>query len=266
MRISVIGTGNMGGAIASALCEADYDVAVYDKAMEKAENLRKEHEGITVLSSIEEASGSDVIIIAVKPQVLPSLYLSLREIDAGLWISIAAGVPLSILEDHLGTDSIVRFMPNIAARSRRSVTAVAAGNGVGTDNRSLALSIATSFGSAYFISEELFPAFIGISGSGIAFIFEMMHYMALGGVRAGIPYPDALSIVRDTMMSAATIQKSSGRNAIDLETMVTSAAGTTIEGVKKLQDRNLGAAVMAAVDAAVDKSIELENKAKFGDR
>ena len=113
MRISVIGTGNMGGAIASALYESEYEVAVYDKATEKAEKLAEEHEGMTVLSSIEDASGSDAIIIAVKPQVLPSLYLTLREIDTELWVSIAAGVPLSVLEDHLGTDSIVRFMPNI---------------------------------------------------------------------------------------------------------------------------------------------------------
>ena len=261
MRISVIGTGNMGGAIASALCEADYDVAVYDKAMEKAENLRKEHEGITVLSSIEEASGSDVIIIAVKPQVLPSLYLSLREIDAGLWISIAAGVPLSILEDHLGTDSIVRFMPNIAATAKKAVTAIAAGSGISAENRDTAFRIASSFGSAYFIPENLFPAFIGISGSGIAYILEVMHQMAMGGVRAGIPYPEALSIVRDTAISAAETLKLTGKNAIELETMVCSAAGTTIEGVKALHDGGVPSALMNAVAKAAARSTELENEA-----
>ena len=266
MRISIIGSGNMGSAIALALSDSDYEVAVYDKAREKAEETAAQKEGIKVLDSIEEAAGSDAIILAIKPQVMPSMYIALREIETGLWISIAAGVPLSVLEDHLGTGNVVRFMPNIAAGAKKAVTAIAAGNGVPAEGRELAFEIAGTFGTSYFLPESLFPAFIGISGSGIAFIFEMMHYMALGGVRAGIPYPDALSIVRDTMMSAATIQKSSGRNAIDLETMVTSAAGTTIEGVKKLQDRNLGAAVMAAVDAAVDKSIELENKAKFGDR
>ena len=153
-------------------------------------------------------------------------------------------------------------MPNIAARTRRSVTAVAAGDGVGTDNRSLALAIATSFGSAYFISEELFPAFIGISGSGIAYMLSMMHHMAMGGVKAGIPYPEALSIVRDTMSSAAELQKGTGKGAIDLETMVCSAAGTTIEGVKALEDKGFGSALMKAVQAAADKSIELEAKAR----
>ena len=262
MRISIIGCGNMGSAIALALGDAEYDVSIYDSARERAEECAAANERITVLESLEEASGSDAIIIAVKPQVLPSLYLSLREIETGLWISIAAGVPLSVLEDHLGTDNIVRFMPNIAARTRRSVTAVAAGDGVGTDNRSLALAIATSFGSAYFISEELFPAFIGISGSGIAYMLSMMHHMAMGGVKAGIPYPEALSIVRDTMSSAAELQKGTGKGAIDLETMVCSAAGTTIEGVKALEDKGFGSALMKAVQAAADKSIELEAKAR----
>ncbi len=261
MRISIIGSGNMGSAIALALSDSDYDVALYDKAREKAEETAAQKEGIKVLDSIEEAAGSDAIILAIKPQVMPSMYIALREIETGLWISIAAGVPLSVLEDHLGTDNIVRFMPNIAARAKRSVTAIAAGDGVGAENRSLAFSIASSFGAAYFLNEELFPAFIGLSGSGIAYMLEMMHHMALGGVKAGIPYPEALSIVRDTMMSAAELQKESGRGAVELETMVCSAAGTTIEGVKALSDNGFGSALMEAVLAASEKSIELEAKA-----
>ena len=93
-------------------------------------------------------------------------------------------------------------------------------------------------------------------------MLEMMHHMALGGVKAGIPYPEALSIVRDTMSSAAELQKGTGKGAIDLETMVCSAAGTTIEGVKALEDNGFGSALMKAVQAAADKSIELEAKAR----
>ncbi len=266
MRISIIGTGNMGSAIARALSTTDHEVCVFDAVQEKAEELARECETIKLLPSIKSASGSDAVILAVKPQILPGLYQMLREVETDLWISIAAGVPLSVLEDHLGTGNVIRFMPNIAASAKKAVTAIAAGNGVPAEGRELAFEIAGTFGTSYFLPESLFPAFIGISGSGIAFMFEMMHYMALGGVRAGIPYPDALSIVRDTMASAAAAQKSTGKNAIELETMVTSAAGTTIEGVRKLQDGNLGAAVMAAVDASVERSISLENKAKFGDR
>ncbi len=265
MRISIIGAGNMGAAIARALY-SDFEIAVYDPAADKARALAEECEGIMALDDIGQTSPSDVILIAVKPQVLPSLYNVLRELDTDLWISIAAGVPLSVLEDHLGTNSVVRFMPNIAASTKKAVTAIAVGKGVPSEGREAAFRIASSFGTAYFLSESLFPAFTGISGSGIAFFFEVMHHMAMGGVRAGIPYPEALSIVRDTMASAADIQKSSGKNAIELETMVTSAAGTTIEGIKALQDGSVGSSMMKAVAAVVSKSIDMEEKAKFGDR
>ncbi len=265
MRISVIGCGNMGGAIAAALADSEWEVSVYDKAKEKAEALA-DGKGISILESIEQASGSKAIILAVKPQVLPSLYESLKEVETDLWISIAAGVPLSVLEDHIGTEHVVRFMPNIGAKSRKSVTAIATGSEVSMEHKELALSIANSFGSAYFLPESLFPAFIGISGSGIAFFFEMMHQMAMAGVKEGIPYPEALSIVRDTAISAAELQKASGENAITLETMVCSAAGTTIEGVKALQDGSFASAVINAVERAAQKSIELETKARYGER
>ena len=266
MRISIIGTGNMGGAIASALSSAGFDTEVYDSVQEKAEALREQNENIRVLSSLEMTSGSDAIIIAVKPQVLPSLYDALREVDTRLWISIAAGVPLSVLEDHLGSGNVIRFMPNIAAKARKSVTAIAAGQDVSTEQKELALSIASSFGSAYFLPESLFPAFIGISGSGIAYFFEMFHQMAMAGVKEGIPYPEALSIARDTAISAAEVQKSTGTNAIELETKVCSAAGTTIEGIKALQDGGFASAVMNAVESAASKSVELEAKARYGER
>ena len=228
MRISVIGCGNMGGAIATALANAGWEVSVYDKAVERAEELAAANSSIIPLQRMEEAGCSSAIILAVKPQVLPSLYEELREIETGLWISIAAGVPLSVLEDHIGSGNVVRFMPNIAAKARKSVTAIAVSDEVSTENRDLALSVASSFGTAYFLPESLFPAFIGISGSGIAYFFEMMHQMAMAGVKEGIPYPEALSIVRDTALFSS--------------------------------------AVMAAVVKAAEKSIELENKARYGER
>lgn len=106
MRISVIGTGNMGGAIASALYESEYEVAVYDKATEKAEKLAEEHEGMTVLSSIEDASGSDAIIIAVKPQVLPSLYLNPEGYKKPYILSLD-GITVKVDLKSLTSDTII---------------------------------------------------------------------------------------------------------------------------------------------------------------
>ena len=266
--IGFIGMGNMGKALLTGLLkEFPVEELVFTaKTDETRRRVYAETQVTYTQSNAECANSCKYVILAVKPQVLPTLYESLKEVDTGLWISIAAGVPLSVLEDHIGTENVVRFMPNIAAASRKSVTAIAAGSEVSTEQKDLALSIASSFGSAYFIQENLFPAFIGISGSGIAFFFEMMHQMAMAGVKEGIPYPEALSIVRDTALSAAEIARKTGKNAIELETMVCSAAGTTIEGVKALQDGGFASTVINAVESAASKSVELETKARYGER
>ncbi len=259
MKISIIGCGNMGAAIAAALeTVEEYEVSVYDSNRDKAAEFCKKR-NITLLDDMKMAEGAGVVIIAVKPQILPSLYDSLSDLKPGLFISIAAGVPLRVLEEKLKTGSIVRFMPNIAAKCKSAVTAVALGSTV--KDEALPLSIASSFGSAFILPENLFPAFIGISGSAIAYVFEFIHYLALGGVKEGIPYTQSAEIAKDTLTSAIKLMEESGKGAIDLETMVCSAAGTTIEGVEALSEGAFGFTVMKAAERAAAKSRELEKNA-----
>lgn len=215
---------------------------------------------VRVLSALDEAKGSHIVIIAVKPQVLPTIYDNLATLRPDFFISIAGGVTVETLVSHLKTDKVARFMPNIAAKVGSSVTAVTYSGGLSTEERAEAMRIALSVGSAFELDENLFGAFIGLSGSGIAYMFDMMHYMAMGGVREGIPYPKALAIVADTMLSAANLQRATGKNAIELETMVCSAKGITIEGVAALAESGFGSALMNAVSVAAKKSEEMEGK------
>ena len=261
-RISVIGAGNMGGAFAEALSKRkDISLCIYDSCRPCAEKIAGTKANVTVLDSMDQARGSDVVVIAVKPQVLPQIYDQLSALKPGFYISIAAGVTLEKLTKNLTSEKVVRFMPNIAAKIGHAVTAVAYSPALSSDERKMAMDIAISVGTAFELEESLFSAFIGISGSGIAYMFEMMHQMAMGGVRQGIPYPKALSIVADTMLSAANLQKETGKNAVELEAMVCSAKGTTIEGVAALTEGGFGAALINAVTAAARKSEELEKKA-----
>ncbi len=261
-RISVIGAGNMGGAFAEALSKRkDISLCIYDSCRPCAEKIAGTKANVTVLDSMDQVRGSDVVVIAVKPQVLPQIYDQLSALKPGFFISIAAGVTLEKLTKNLTSEKVVRFMPNIAAKIGHAVTAVAYSPALSSDERKMAMDIALSVGTAFELEESLFSAFIGISGSGIAYMFEMMHQMAMGGVRQGIPYPKALSIVADTMLSAANLQKETGKNAVELEAMVCSAKGTTIEGVAALTEGGFGAALINAVTAAARKSEELEKKA-----
>ena len=261
-RISVIGAGNMGGAFAEALSKRkDISLCIYDSCRPCEEKIAGTKANVTVLDSMDQARGSDVVVIAVKPQVLPQIYDQLSALKPGFFISIAAGVTLEKLTKNLTSEKVVRFMPNIAAKIGHAVTAVAYSPALSSDERKMAMDIALSVGTAFELEESLFSAFIGISGSGIAYMFEMMHQMAMGGVRQGIPYSKALSIVADTMLSAANLQKETGKNAVELEAMVCSAKGTTIEGVAALTEGGFGAALINAVTAAARKSEELEKKA-----
>ena len=259
-RIFIIGTGNMGGAVASALSEdTEYEVFVFNRTREKAEK-KAEGKRITVLDSIPDGKNMDAVILAVKPQQMDSVYAEAAALDAGMYISLAAGVTLEALSENLKTQSVVRYMPNIAAEVKSSVTAVAFSSDLSEEKKALALALASSFGSAFELDESLFNAFIGISGSGIAYVFEFMHSLALGGVREGIPYKKALEIVTDTLESAVKLQKSGAEGAIENETMVCSPKGTTIEGLVKLKELNFENAVISAVSAASEKGRALGKK------
>ncbi len=264
-KLGIIGCGNMGGAIAQSV---QTEVVLFDNDLAKAAALADTASHITSSGSMEELfSQCDTIMIAVKPQILASLYPTFKKLGSAKkhWISIAAGVPLSVLSKNLGTDEVVRFMPNIAAQQKQAVTAVAKQAGCSDSHLSFALEVAKSFGSAFELPESQFSAFIGISGSGIAYVFAFVHALAMGGVVEGIPYPQAAQIATDTLNSATSLLKASGANPIDLATKVCSAGGTTIDGMQSLAEGAFEAVVMQAVEAAAEKSKALEAKAANAD-
>ncbi|MDT4763107.1 pyrroline-5-carboxylate reductase [Sphaerochaeta sp. PS] len=264
-KIGIIGAGNMGGAIAQALCEQQtWSVTLFDTDKSKLDALGKKL-GCSVASSLDELLLSEeLLLLSVKPQVLPSLYATLRQRGASekQWISIAAGVSLETLAKQLGTNEIVRFMPNLAAQVKQSVTAVAAHEKSSKHLLETALIIARGFGTAFPLPEEQIAAFTGISGSAIAYVFQFFHALAMGGVSEGLPYPLALAIARDTCLSAASLQKGTDENPVKLATMVCSAGGTTIEGMKALAEGAFDATVMEAVHAAAERFRDLEEESK----
>lgn len=252
MNIGIIGCGTMGGAIATALVKSGkHKVRVCDHHPDRIAETGAES------ASVEDIlAASDIVILAVKPQSLPSLIGSFppETQPAEGWISLAAGWNCSRLENVLGSHEVVRYMPNIAARVGASVTAVCPGSRARQELVDDAVSLAGLFGSAFLLDESLLPAFTGISGSGIAYMFQFIHAMAMGGTHAGIPYGRSVAIVCDTLKSAVALQEAEGKNPVELMTGVCSAAGTTIEGMSILAQKGFDAAVMAAVAAAADKS------------
>ncbi len=260
--IGIIGCGNMGAAIARQLRKQEgFTVHLHDADETTLERVSSEL-SVSAHSLDELLERCPLILLAVKPQVLPSLYQRLRKEKKTKWISIAAGVSLETLEKGLGTSQVIRFMPNMGAAAAASVTAMCTSPECSEEFIAEGELIAASFGSVHRIDEKLMSVFTGVSGSGIAYLFSMFHHMAMGGVQQGLPYPKALAIAAETAKSAASMITLTGEHPVSLVTKVCSPSGTTIEAMKTLEEEGFGSAVMNAVAAASAKARELEEEAR----
>ncbi len=260
--IGIIGMGNMGFAIAGGLSGKlkDVSIRVIDKDADLAEK-RAQAIGAGASRSYEELMvSSDVIIIAVKPQHLESLFAEIRPYSKGKKIiTIAAGKKISYFTGNLETDQVIRFMPNIAAKENESLTAVSFSTETSDEFKKEAVIIAESFGKSLILSEDLMPAFTGLCGSGIAYVFAFIHAMALGGTSSGIPYGTSLDVAVSTIEGALALLKAEKSNPVTNLTKVISAGGTTIAGIKSLEKHAFTAAVMEAVESASSRAKDFEN-------
>lgn len=262
MRIGILGFGNMGEALAAGLRERqpESELSVCEK-VEARSRLAAERYGAKICATPAEiAAAAEILIVAVKPQNTDELLARMKSASRGARvISIVAGKRIAYFQEGLGTDQVVRFMPNLAAREGKAAVGVSYAPAVRAEFRSQALQIAQAIGVAVEVSEELLAAITGISGSGLAYVFAFVHAMALGGVQAGLSYPTALSVALEVAEGAVALLKKDGGHPIDLLSKVASPGGTTIAGVRALEEGGFTAAVMDAVVRASQRAHELES-------
>jgi pyrroline-5-carboxylate reductase len=262
--IGIIGCGNMGSAVARAIAvseQLDLSIMLYDADANVSAALAAEISAVIAASIEELQHKSDIIMLAVKPQILPELYDLLSRRKDMKYISIAAGVAIETISAKTGSSDVVRFMPNIAASVSQAVTSVSYSDGCSDEFRKTAFTIASCFGTAVELRESLIPAFIGISGSAIAYFYQFLHAVALGGTKEGIPYDQAVEIASHTFRGAVELLEASGEQPVSLMTKVLSAGGTTVAGIHELE-RGFAADVMNAVHASAQRAIDLEQAAK----
>ncbi|MCK5153471.1 MAG: pyrroline-5-carboxylate reductase [Spirochaetales bacterium] len=269
MKIGIIGVGNMGAAIVEGMKKSfpEIIIGIIDTDNKKAEDVCNIVEGKIFQSDNYKdfCSYSDIIILAVKPQYLDDLFVKLSGYTKNKKIiSIAAGKTISYFEEKTGSPNIIRFMPNIAATVSEAITAVSPGENTSEEFIKEAVNIAESFGKAIILSESQMSAFTGLSGSGIAYVLLFIHALALGGTEQGISYDQSLKIAIQTVNGATAILSKdtqtggSEENPVSLLTKVISAGGTTIAGVRALEEGKLTATVMDAVQKASNRATELE--------
>ncbi len=254
MNYSFIGLGMMAEAIIRGMAKSlPAKIYGYDTSPARYKAL----EGLVVPCETAEQAvkSAEAVVFAVKPNVLASVLESLRGVFTPdkLLVSIAAGKSTDFIREHSGAERIVRVMPNLGATVMAGSAAVCAAPGASEADVAAVREVFEAVGSVVEISEGLIPVFSGVASCSPAFTFEYIDALALAGVRGGMKYADALRAAASAVMGSAKLVLESADHPSALRDRVCSPGGTTIEGVAELKERGFEAAVIAAVEATVEK-------------
>jgi pyrroline-5-carboxylate reductase len=263
--IAIIGTGNMGDALVSGLIGSGSskpkNIICSDVRKEKLDAIKSKYKVRTTTSNLKAVSEADIVIYAVKPQLMASVLKETgSKLDMSkLVISIAAGVPLAAMESCIDKDMrLIRVMPNIAAAVKEAATAIAAGAHATKEDVKLSMEIFNSIGKCIFLKENyLMDAITGLSGSGPAYIFLIVDALADAGVKMGLSRQESLFLAAQTVLGAAKLLIETQEHPGQLKDKVTSPGGTAIAGLATLESGGLRTTLINAVEAATHRSKEL---------
>ncbi|MBN1614557.1 MAG: pyrroline-5-carboxylate reductase [Deltaproteobacteria bacterium] len=263
-KIGVIGGGKMGsvlihGILARGLV-APGDVIVADVAKDRLVELSDRYGIATTEDNGKAVRGADVIILAVKPQILAEVLegIAVRVTPRKLIVSIAAGVSTGFIEGRLGKGArVIRVMPNTPALVGEGMTALAGGSKATTEDLALVRHMFDAIGLTVEVREDLMDAVTGLSGSGPAYVFVIVEALADAGVLMGLGRDVALKLAAQTLRGAAKLCLEGEWHPAQLKDMVTSPGGTTIAGLQALEEGKLRATLMAAVEKAALRSRQL---------
>ena len=265
-RIAFIGGGNMAASLigglraqglpASAICASD-------PGADRRTELHDAHGIDTFADNAQAVAGADVVVLAVKPQVMQTVCRDLApHLQASqLIVSIAAGITCASLQQWLGADTpraIVRCMPNTPALLRQGVSGLFANAAVSDEQKRQAEQLLSAVGLALWLDrEELIDAVTAVSGRGPAYFFLLIEAMTAAGEQLGLPRDTAAELTLHTALGAARMACESDVEAAELRRRVTSPNGTTEAAIKAFQAGGLEALVQQAMDAAARRSAEL---------
>lgn len=258
--VGFIGTGNMGAALAKAVSKAEYPVCLYDKDGSRSKALADEIGGNSVTLA-ELFDTCDYIFVGVKPNILPLLAEEVRGISgkkSPVLISMAAGTPLEKLSGLFGGYSIIRIMPNTSVAYGEGMTLWCADGSVDDSAAADFTDMMSRSGRLDRIPESMIDAASALSGCGPAFVYMFMEALADGGVHCGLPRDKATLYAAQTLIGAATTLLESGKHPEALKDAVCSPGGTTIEGVRTLENGGFRASAMNAVIAAYNKTLGMK--------
>jgi pyrroline-5-carboxylate reductase len=260
-RLAFVGAGAMGGAMIRGALAAKLvppeGIVVGEVVTERRAELSRRL-GVRALRSNRHAvEGADAVILAVKPQSMPTVLAELRGcLQPGqLALSVAAGVRLETLVEGLAHAAVVRAMPNTPAQIGAGVTVWTAAAPVDAAGRDLARAVLGGMGRAVEVEDESYlDMATAVSGSGPGYVFLFLEALIDAGVHAGLPRTIASELAIETLIGSGLMARELRIHPAELRNMVTSPGGTTAAGLAQLEDGALRAVVDRAVIAAHERS------------
>ena len=263
-KIGFIGAGNMAGAIIGGIIKSNLvesqNVIASAKTMTNLNKLKDEYNINVTLDAREVVKNSDIVFMAVKPNIFDGVLESVKDLigDEKIVVSIAAGKSISSIENIIGDDKkIIRTMPNTPALVNEGMSALCPNKNIEDEELKIVKGIFDSFGKSEVVGEYLIDSVIGVSGSSPAYVFMFIEAMADAAVVGGMPRKQAYNFAAQSVLGAAKIVLESGKHPGELKDMVCSPGGTTIEAVKVLENEGMRSSVINAVCACIEKSKEM---------
>jgi pyrroline-5-carboxylate reductase len=263
-RIGFIGGGKMAEALAKGIINASLSsvdkIIASDVDKKRCQILEKDTGIKTTQENKKITSESDIIILAVKPNIIGSILKELRNdiTPRHLVVSIAAGIPLDFIESALNKGCrVVRVMPNTPCLVGETAAGYALGKNATRDDGKLVGEILNAVGKSYLLEEKHLDAVTGLSGSGPAFVYTVIEALSDGGVKMGLPRDISTKLAAQTVLGSAKMVLETGMHPGELRDFVTSPGGTTIAGLHALEKGSIRNALIDAVETATKKSKRL---------
>lgn len=263
-KVGLIGTGVMGSSIIKGLVSSGTvsgdNIYVYDTSKEKMLALKAEYGTNPTLSNEEVVEKSDVIILAVKPNIVKiALETCKSKFDENkILISIVAGVPIKTYKDILGSDrKIIRTMPNTPLQVGEGVTLISRDDKVSDEDVAFAKAIFGCAGMVEELDESLMSDIIALTSSSPAYIFMLIEAMSDAAVQCGIPRVLTYKLASQAVLGASKMVLEMGKHPGELKDQVCTPAGTTIEAISVLEKKGFRHAMIEAMNACTRRAREI---------
>ena len=263
-KLAVLGGGKMGEALIAGLLASGWrsadEIAVTTRGEERCRELADTYGVLTSLDNSAAIEGARVIVVAVKPQDIEGLLASIAKhvtTDQTL-LSIVAAIPTSFIEARLNEPvPVVRAMPNAPSVVHEGMAGIAPGRYANDEHVALAREVLEHVGRVVTVGESYLDAVTAISGSGPAYFALLAEAMIEGGILLGLAREVSTELVVQTMLGSAKLLRDEGMHPVELREMVTSPGGTTTRAIQVLEQSGVRAAFLNAIQAAMERAVEL---------